>query len=174
MTCPCCQSQLTEAQVKTIWATYCTSRVSPEARKNAKPWRNHNEKAGNRCMCADCIRLREIRAKHLETVKPKRPPITEEELTWDAVLTVDPKQGYETLLKRETARELDRRKGQARRRLNAQRYEAKLRTLKERAKRDGVYAKILKEAKARADAACSAETSKEPTSPTKTTRDTLS
>lgn len=174
MTCPCCNAQLTEAQVKSIWAVYCNSRITPEGRAKAKTWKAHSEKAGNRCRCVDCIKLRELRAQQLERVLPKRKPITEEDLTWEAILQADKTAGYDLLLRRETTRQIERRKNKLRRKISEVRYEAKLRALKERAQREGVYAKILKEAKARADAAWSEKSSEERSSPTKTETDGLS
>ena len=152
--CPHCDSALSDDQIKSLWASYCARRVPKEKRGGgAKPWKQHSDAAGLRCRCVDCIRMREIRLadyeatrKRVEEVAPAR-----EDLTWDSIVKVNPEDGYEALVRYEASLIRAKKKAKAARAVGQARRTAKMRMLRDRAKQEKVYGKVMAEAERMAE-----------------------
>jgi len=156
MNCPHCNHDLTDLEIKRLWSAYCNARIPEEKRGGgAKPWKNHSVKAGLKCRCKDCNRLRQIRLDDLERSKAvKFVEPSPEDLTWDAMLTVNPQDGYEALIRHETNKRVASRKAKLKSKISQERFNLKMKLLRERAEKEKVWGKIVKEAKARADKRC--------------------
>lgn len=151
--CPHCDHHLTDEEIRSIWAAYCSRKVPPHKKGGgAKPWKKHSTAAGLRCRCEACIRLREIREADFERASGKvRADPDDETLSWDAVVKVGPQDGYEGLIRYEASKIRAREKTKLKQRLSTARYNLKMKRLRERAESEKVWGKIKKEARRRVE-----------------------
>lgn len=148
--CPHCDEPLSEAEIKRLWASYCGGKRSAESR--AKPWAKHSEKAGKKCRCESCGRFREIRrAEAARVAPPKLPPREPVELTWEELTRPDLGDGYEALIRHEASKLAAKRRNQLGARIANEKFKEKMRSLRKRAEKEGLWDKIQAEAKARCE-----------------------
>lgn len=166
--CPCCRKPLTDAQVKTIWASYCASQ---RKRRPRVVWPKHSETART-CLCQACYDRRE--QERTESAKPPTPEPQQlpQELTYAELEGFHP-EDWEDLIAHEARiyrHRLNRRKGSAKaiaalsERKNAKKNRAnnakrrlRLKGRRKRAEIEGVWGRIKEEAKRRAEAVTSDE-----------------
>ena len=161
LNCPRCNRKLKPAQIKRLWASYCGTQV----KNRPVIWPNHSLTAGSRCRCQACSDARAVRRAKEPKAKPR--VIPPDELTWDNLRRYDPGE-WKDLISRRAADLRNMagvKSGRKRRPLaldsakpNAAlsrsrdtRARHKLAIKKKRAESEGVWGRIMADAKARVE-----------------------